>query len=382
MLLVQALNRLEVQPVRSRDSLRLSTIPRQLSSRQFTASDPGAVRGLPMQGPEAAQDQADLAAAPYRLGVGVYAVNNYRLDFIDPSYSSTGYLWYRWQQPLQDYLEKAKLQPEDVFVAINAIGENADSMLKPLGEGVMRLPDGSYYAQYSYRGQFYVDRLDFHRFPFNAVGLPIVIEADDPDGSLGYEKLRFVPDIRDSGVGGYGEISGWVNTGWTFAEYRHHFASGFGMGQGESDYSQAVFEVSYATSVWASFWTLLQPLLVVMTMVVLIAKLPGNLDDVRVGIPATVLLTLVFLQQAYQAELPKLPYLTFLDEVYVVSYGVALLTFLKALWVVRRRQQVELTVDAEAAAALKARIRVVDNLWAPVVVLLTVGSVLACWFWI
>ena len=45
------------------------------------------------------------------------------------------------------------------------------------------------------------------------------------------------------------------------------FATGFGLGEGESDYSQAVFEVNYGTSVWASFWKLLQPLLVVMTMV-------------------------------------------------------------------------------------------------------------------
>lgn len=379
-LLVQALNRLEVHEVRSRDSLRLTTTPRLLSSLDLAPDSLGVLRGIPMQGQEAAQDQAQFDQAPYRLHVGLYPVNNYGVNFLDPSYQSSGYVWFGWDQKLQDYLEVNDYEPQRLFVPINSIGAAPSTVFNPLGKGSIKRPDGTYYALFAYQGTFYVDQLDFRRFPFNAIGLPIMIEADDPDGSLDFNGLRLVPDIKDSGIGGYVDISGWVNRGWSFAEYRHHFATGFGLGEGESDYSQAVFEVNYGTSVWASFWKLLQPLLVVMTMVVLIAKLPRDLDDVRVGIPATVLLTLVFLQQSYQSSLPTLPYLSFLDEVYVVCYAVSLITFVLSLWVARRRHDSDTQSDPTVAAAIEARIRLVDNVWPPVILLVMAAAVGVSWF--
>ena len=380
--LVQALNRLEVPEVRSRDSLRLTTTPRLLTSHDLTPDDQASLRGLPMQGKEAAQDQASFDAVPYRLRVGIYPVNNYGVNLLDPSYQSTGYIWYGWDQALQDYLDQNDYKPESLFVPINVLGSSSASVLAPLGKGAIKRPDGSYYALFSYSGKFYIDRLDFRRFPFNGIGLPIMIEADDPDGSLDFSGLRLVPDVKDSGIGGYADISGWVNQGWSFAEYRHHFATGFGLGEGESDYSQAMFEVKYGTSVWAAFWKLLQPLLVVMAMVVLIAKLPRDLDDVRVGIPATVLLTLVFLQQSYQSNLPTLPYLSFLDEVYVVCYGVSLVTFVLSLWVARRRHESETLTDTVLSQAIEARIRLVDNLWPPIILVMMVAAVGVCWLWV
>lgn len=378
--LVQALNRLEVHQVRSRDSLRLTTTPRLLTTNDLQPDALGAVRGSPMQGQEAAQDQARFDDVPYRLQVGVYPVNNYGVNFLDPSYHSSGYVWFGWDQKLQDYLDANDVEPQQLFVPINVIGAAPSTVLSPLGKGVIKRPDGTYYALFNYQGKFYIDQLDFRRFPFNAIGLPIMIEANDPDGSLDFSRLRLVPDIKDSGIGGYADISGWVNRGWSFAEYRHHFATGFGLGEGESDYSQVVFDVNYGTSVWASFWKLLQPLLVVMAMVVLIAKLPRDLDDVRVGIPATVLLTLVFLQQSYHSTLPTLPYLSFLDEVYVVCYAVSLITFVLSLWVVRRRHDSETQSDSAVAAAIEARIRLVDNVWPPVILLVMVTAVGVSWF--
>jgi hypothetical protein len=380
LVLVTALNRLEVQQVRSRDSLRLTTTPRLLSSQGQPSDQLGALRGSPMKGLEAAQDLAQFDATPYHLQVGVYPLNNYTVNFLDPSFQSSGYVWFGWDQPFQDYLTTNGYKPEELFVPINAIGGSSASILHPLGRGVIKRIDGGYYSFFSYQGKFYIDRLDFRHFPFGDIGLPIVIEVEDPDGALDFSGLRFVPDIKDSGVGGYSDISGWVNRGWSFAEYRHHFATGFGLGEGESDYSQAVFEVNYGTSVWAAFWKLLQPLLVVMAMVVLIAKLPRDLDDVRVGIPATVLLTLVFLQQSYQSTLPTLPYLSFLDKVYVVCYVVSLLTFMVSLWVARRHHESDTLTDPVLASAIEARIRMLDNLWPPSILVLMGAAVSLSWF--
>ena len=97
----------------------------------------------------------------------------------------------------------------------------------------------------------------------------IAIEADDVEGGLGYSSLRFEPDIRNSGMGlfaGTG-IIGWLNRGWSIAEYRHNYATNFGLGGLDRDYSLIVYDITFGTSAWSAFWRLMLPLLVVMVMV-------------------------------------------------------------------------------------------------------------------
>ncbi len=69
-----------------------------------------------------------------------------------------------------------------------------------------------------------------------------------------------------------------------------------------------------------------------MIVVLLAPGLEGSLGDLRLAIPSTALLTLVFLQQSYRAELPSTPYPTFLDQLYAYSYLVALGLFLLFVW--------------------------------------------------
>ena len=72
--------------------------------------------------------------------------------------------------------------------------------------------------------------------------------------------------------------------------------------------------------------------LIVMSVVLLAPSIESSLGEMRLAIPSTALLTLVFLQQTYKAELPSTPYLTFLDELYAYSYLVAVGLFILFLW--------------------------------------------------
>jgi hypothetical protein len=47
--------------------------------------------------------------------------------------------------------------------------------------------------------------------------------------SLAIANLRLIPEIRNSGMGLYSHIIGWLNTGWSIAEYRHHYATNLGL---------------------------------------------------------------------------------------------------------------------------------------------------------
>ena len=211
------------------------------------------------------------------------------------------------------------------------------------------------------------------------ISLPIFIEPDDNDGSLNYKNLRLDPDIRNSGMGFNAKILGWLNQGWSIAEYRHQYATNFGQGGDESDYSVVLFDISFGTSSWASVWRLFLPLAVLMSMVLLVFKVRPDEQDARASIPVTVLLTLVFLQQSYRSDLPVLPFLTFLDQVYVVAYIVTLIAFILVLWIGRRYADIQVMNDSPERSLLLRRLYLLDETWPLVVLFLGGSSIAICW---
>jgi hypothetical protein len=54
--------------------------------------------------------------------------------------------------------------------------------------------------------------------------------------------------------------------------------------------------------------------------------------DIRLGVPPTTLLTLVFLQLSYRDKLPDIPYITFMDMIFNICYFVIVIMFGYFLW--------------------------------------------------
>jgi hypothetical protein len=377
-----AITRIDVRPVQTRDVLRLSTAPRALTidPRQLPPSGWSTRRGELLDAGEALVDQAALEAAPFQVQVGVYANTASELDLSVPSYAASGYVWMIWSEPLQRYLEAAGITIDQRFTLLNTLITDAPPELQPVGDGAEKLADGGYYQLFSFRGRYLLDQASFRHYPFMSVSLPLILEANDVDGSFGYRQLRLLPDTRNSGMGFNARILGWLNQGWSIAEYRHQYATNFGLGGNESDYSLVLFEISFGTSAWAAVWRLLLPLTVLMAMVLLVFKVRPDEQDARASIPVTVLLTLVFLQQAYRADLPDLPFLTFLDQVYVVAFVVTLVAFVLVIWIGRRYADMEALEDAIAQAALKHRLDQLDSSWPVVVVLFSCVAIAIAWF--
>jgi hypothetical protein len=374
------LNRIEMGTVHSRDGLRLSSAPRALNTdpARFPASGWTPLRGDLLSPGEIRVDQAELNNARHTIQVGVYATSTYDLDLRIPSYSSNGYVWMHWQDPLQRELEAKGVTIDDHFTLLNGLLSDAEPVLTAVGPAE-RQGDGSWYQLFTYLGRFYIDKASFRHYPFMSVSLPLVIEVDDSDGGRDYSQLRLLPDVRNSGMGLYARIIGWLNGGWSIAEYRHHYATNFGLGNAENDYSQIVFEISFGTSAWSAMWRLMLPLAVLMAMVLLVFKVRADEQDARASIPVTVLLTLVFLQQGYRAELPNLPFLTFIDQVYVVAYVVTLMAFVLVIWIGRRYGDMEALPEGPERAALLKKLSRLDDIWPILVVVMGVLSITACW---
>jgi len=314
--------------------------------------------------------------------MGMYAMNNYNIDLQVPSFEGSGYWWMKWDDKLQTYLNENDLKIWRVMAPINLldIPQSSESVFVPTGNSEpIKLKDGSWYITGAYSGVFFVDRIDFRRHPFTSLSLPIMIEADDI--VLSNNRLRLIPDVKGSGIGQFIHANtGWVNRGWSLTTYRHHYDTDFGFGEPASDYSQLVFAVKYASSTWSAFWKVLVPLMIVVAMIAGATKLDTTHYDVRLTLPVTVLLTLVFMQQSHDAGLPRLPYLTFLDEVYVVAYILTLISFIIMLWACRRYYKALKIEDPQARAIEMDKLDRSDDYWPTYVILAGIISLTMAWF--
>ena len=381
-LAVSGISELDVSRVPSRDALRLASSSRALTtdSRRLPSDGWTSLRGQLLSDRETTTDQQALEDAKFHIQAGVYATSTYDLDLSIPSYSANGYVWLRWDEAMQQYLKDQDQSIDERITLVNALLSDADPVLTPLVPKPVQQADGSYYQLFTYLGRFYIDKASFRHFPFVTVSLPLVLEMEDIEGSFDYTNLRFEADVQNSGMGLFAGIIGWLNRGWSIAEYRHNYATNFGLGGSADDYSLIVYDISFGTSAWSAFWRLMLPLLVVMAMVLLVFKVRADEQDARAGIPVTVLLTLVFLQQTYRDELPDLPFLTFLDQVYVVAYVVTLLAFVLVIYIGRRYGEMELMPEGPKREQIEQRLHRLDEIWPLTVVIFSSVSIVLCWF--
>lgn len=377
----QMVSRLELPASKVGDLIVQTSSPsvsRRGSSR--LGLDDGGERGLQQNLQQLEADQLALSATKHKILAGIYAANNFGLELATPAYSSTGQIWLIWEEPLQRYMESRQMSIDNVVTILNVLDQPARQALEKQTEAPIRLGSDRYVQRFTYQGKFKIDRIAMKHFPFNSLSLPVILEAGDPYGMLNYGNLRLIADTGGSGLGQFKAISGWINEGWSVAEYKHIYNSGLGDREISSvSNSQIAFEAIYRTSTWSSIWNMFQPLAVVMTMVILIPKLEPEVWDVRIATPVTILLTLVFLQQSYKSGLPPLPYLTFIDKVYAFSFTVTLLTFALSIWRLRRANLVAAIENDERRCRARKQLELVDHLFAPVVMVSAVVATTLAW---
>ena len=318
------------------------------------------------------------------MRIGLFVTDNYSIDMAVPMYASEGMLWASWSPALQAKFEAAGMDTNHLLTFINGV-EGWDSRVNAVGKAPLRLASGDYYQLYTFSTKFAINHLGLLHFPFQRMHLPIQVEINDESNLFRFETLRLIPDRHDSGIGPAIDINGFITRAWSIAEFRHQYATDFGLRESVSgahkhdSYSQVLFDVAYARSVKASIWSLFQPLMVVMAIVILSPSLSSRLWDVRIALPATAVLTLVFLQGSYKSVLPQLPYLTFIDRVYSLAYAICLACFALYVWAANRLSQAPADATAEQRAAIEQQINRVDHRFQLLCLLaLSLGSLL-CW---
>ena len=222
----------------------------------------------------------------------------------------------------------------DLVELVNQV-ESYDAQLELDSNEPLALPGGRYLQLFRFSSKFYYNRQNLRNFPFESLELPIMLETRPSQFSMGSEGVVLVPKVSNAELKGDSvNLNGYAVEGATSSSAIHSYTTGFGEEgvANAGDYSMATFEINYRTNGWAAFYRFVLPWLAVMVILLLAPNLEGNLNDLRLAIPSTALLTLVFLQEGAHSVLPAIDYLTFLDKLYLFGYLVATAEFWLFVW--------------------------------------------------
>lgn len=269
------------------------------------------------------------------IEVGLHVENMHQLSLKDKIYWVEGWYWLKWTPQIQQIMEAKKIPLTEVVEFTNEVEGVGSSVSLDSAEPVS-LPDGRSYQLFRFSNKFYVNDLNLKKYPFVEINLPVTLETRQ-DALSCYEggpkcvDLKPFPDNAKTVIGQFAEINGFDLIGASVKPYLHQYNTTFGVGK-NSAFGAVDFDLIYKTNYLAVFGQYILPLLVVIGIVLVSPSLPGSIGDVRLAIPTTALLTMIFLQQGYRADIPSLSYFSFLDWLYMYAYVVSICFFILFAW--------------------------------------------------
>lgn len=269
------------------------------------------------------------------IDTGMHIENIYQLNLKDKTFWAEGWYWIKWRPEIQKIIEAEKIPLNQVVEFTNQI-EATNMVLEPDTTDPVKLEDGRLYQLFRFSGHFYVNDLNLAGFPFYDMNLPITMETR-PDALSCYEggppcaSLLPEKNVAETLIGQFADVNGYDMVGSLVKPFLHQYNTTFGIGN-PSAFPAIDYGIVFKTNFLSAFGQYILPLLVVIGIVIASPSLPGSLGDVRLAIPTTALLTLIFLQQSYRADLPPLSYTTLLDLLYIYTYLVSIAFFLLFCW--------------------------------------------------
>jgi len=292
------------------------------------------------------------------IEVGAHIENLYNLSLKDKTFTAEGWYWLKWSEPVQEMIAKNNIDLKSIVEFVNQV-EAWDSKIELDSSQPDRLPDGRYLQLFRFSARFYDDKESLQAFPFQSLSLPLILETRPTIFSVGEENILLNPKLGTKQVlGDYAGLNGYQVKGATVESKIHVYSTTFGLEgiPNGGEFSQVTFAVDYATDPWAAFYQYILPWITVMAILLMAPNLEGNFTDVRLAIPSTALLTMVFLQQSARAELPPLDYLTFLDKLYLFGFVASMVLFALFVWGTNAYSN----AAPEQQTAVMARINKVD----------------------
>jgi hypothetical protein len=298
------------------------------------------------------------------VAFGTHLENVYDVSLRDRSFRIEGWYWLRWPAAINTVLEERQIPTSSIIEFTNLI-ESSDMLLEPVQPAPRRLDNGDFFQEFKFSAKLYISEVNLHTFPFVELILPIIVElqpeeflcsVDNQSDCIG---LLAEPESHQRMLGQFVGINGYTTRGAWMQEFLHQYPTGFGR-RARAAYSAIRFDLVYHTEHLAAFIYYIFLLLVLMGIALMSPFLPIQLGDVRLAIPTTILLTLIFLQLGYRQELPPQAYISYLDLLYMYAYLVAAVLFGLFCWSTHRFSEVE---GSEQQVKVTQQIQRLDRLF-------------------
>ena len=282
--------------------------------------------------------QQDVQLAPTSFDMGIWVQKVYDFDPQSKTFSADGYAWLKWKGEIEAWDEVTSQQPAKTIEFLNAVSQ-WDLVLELSPEMPYQDSGGWNYQAMVFSGRFLANDLDLHRFPFEDITLPIEIETDD----FWITDVMLTNDMSgSSGVSEKNTLQGYAYKGFKTSTRKHIYRTSMGLNADAEQYfghpnmakyPNFIAEITYERINLSSFWQLFVPLLAVMGITIITPLIDPRSSDTKIAIPASVILALVFLQDGYRQMLPdSLAYLTYMDQLYGIAYGISIVVFIEAIW--------------------------------------------------
>ncbi len=261
---------------------------------------------------------------------GIHLENIYDLSLKNKTFSADGRFWLEWPEAVQKELEKQSLQPIQLIDFVNQVTEWEGRLEADNAQATQR--GDKWFQSFNFSMQFNIHQLNLSRYPFNNLNLPITLAINPIHAGLMQRQILLLPARNQQGIiGEYANLDGYQLQSAQISPELRTYRTDYGLKQ-TIKASQLNINLKYSSSFWPAFIALLLPLIIILLIVLISPYLESSLGDIRIAVPSTALLTLVFLQQGYVANLPPSPYLTYLDRLYAVSYLICVSLFTLFAW--------------------------------------------------
>ena len=279
---------------------------------------------------QALEPTSVLGGNSLRIDAGIHVENIYDLSLRSKTFSADGRIWLEWDEEVQVILAKQNVDPVQLIDFVNQVEDWNGKLVADVLEPIKR--NGKWHQSFRFSQRFYLHTLDLRRYPFNKLALPITLQVTPAYSSLEGRDLFLLPFRNERGIiGEYANLEGYQLTSADVVSLVRTYRTDYGLMR-LVKVSQLEEVLHFSHTFWPAFVSNVLPLAIVLLIVLISPYLEGSLSDVRIAIPSTALLTMVFLQQGYRAELPPSPYLTYLDRLYAVSYLICVLLFILFAW--------------------------------------------------
>jgi hypothetical protein len=267
-------------------------------------------------------------AHPVEVAVGLDVTNLSNLDEVHETFQLDGYLFGRWHDPRLAHAGETTprtYRPADVWIPkfemINGVEPRSI-----FDSSVIVYPDGT--AQYVERfGVELSSRLDLRRFPFDTERLLIVIHPFIADA----DRVVFKLDPAHTWIGRrfatYNSLAQWDFNQLTSQSGMVPLAGS------PAGISEVRVEAGLTRKTGFYIWKVMLPLFLMVLLSWSVFWIEATDLNSQMQVAVVTLLTVIAFALALSSELPKVPYLTFIDVYFLTCYVFVFIAILELMTV-------------------------------------------------